>query len=289
MLMRKPQWLKVPISDAKAMEVHQLLKELDLNTVCNQAHCPNIGECFSRGTATVLILGDICTRHCRFCAIESGIPAPPDPQEPLRVAQMIQKLGLKHCVITGVNRDDLPFGGAEYYADTIIQVRKFSPGITVEVLPGDFAGDANALKIVLEAGPDIFNHNLETVERLTPLIRDRRANYRISLNLLKMAKETHPYIYTKSGILVGLGETKEEILKAMEDLRALYCDGITIGQYLPPSRKHHPLHRFYTPEEFAELATEARRLGFKGVASGPLVRSSYKASTMFEHENKRGS
>jgi lipoic acid synthetase len=202
---------------------------------------------------------------------------------------MIQKLGLKHCVITGVNRDDLPFGGAEYYADTIIQVRKFSPGITVEVLPGDFAGDANALKIVLEAGPDIFNHNLETVERLTPLIRDRRANYRISLNLLKMAKETHPYIYTKSGILVGLGETKEEILKAMEDLRALYCDGITIGQYLPPSRKHHPLHRFYTPEEFAELATEARRLGFKGVASGPLVRSSYKASTMFEHENKRGS
>ena len=281
MIIRKPEWLKVQLSDADAFEVHRLMRELGLHTVCQEARCPNIGECFSHHTATFLILGDICTRNCRFCAIKTGEPALPDPDEPLRIAEAVKRMGLKYCVITGVNRDDLPLGGADYYAETIRQVKALNPGIRVEALSGDFSGSEEALKIVLEAEPYVFNHNIETVERLTSIIRDRRADYRTSLKLLRLAREYRPEMFTKSGALIGLGETWEEILSAMEDLREVDCDGVTIGQYIAPSTKHYQVDKYYTPEEFKTLEIEAYRMGFRGVAAGPLVRSSYRAMELF--------
>ena len=283
---RKPDWFKVPLSDRFGAEVKRLLADLQLHTVCREAHCPNIGECFNRGTATFLILGEVCTRNCRFCAIQSGKPEAPDPEEPNRIAQAVKRLNLTHCVITGVNRDDLPRGGADYYAETVEKVKGLNPKTSVEVLPGDFDGSGEALKIVLDSNPDVFNHNLETVRRLTPLARDRRADYDISLNLLRMAKELRPDIKTKSGLLVGLGETTDEIIEAMYDLREVKCDGITLGQYIPPSSEHHPVEKYYTPEEFADFAGIARQLNFSGIASGPLVRSSYHAGDFFKTADK---
>ena len=281
MKVRKPAWFKVPLSDDRGLAVRRLMRELDLNTVCIQARCPNIGDCFSRGTATLLIMGEVCTRNCRFCAISPGIPPPLDSDEPSRAAEAVHRMGIKHCVITGVNRDDLPLGGAEHYAETIRKVREVNPDTAIEVLPGDFSGSEEALKIVLEAHPDIFNHNLETVERLTPIVRDPRADYRISLILLKNAKAMRPDILTKSGIIIGLGETFAEIIRTLKDLRQTGCDGVTIGQYIPPSEKHHQVEKFYSPESFIEIERIARDLGFKGVASGPLVRSSYHAAEFF--------
>ena len=271
----------MPLSDERALEVRQLIKELRLNTVCQQARCPNIGECFSHATATFLILGDVCTRNCRFCAIEPGKPEPPDPEEPLRVAKAVKQLKLKHCVITGVNRDDLSLSGAEQYAETTRRVKLMNPGTKVEILPGDFSGSEAALKTVLEADPEVFNHNLETVQRLTSIVRDRRANYRTSLQILERAKRLRPDILTKSGLLLGLGETFDEIITTLNDLRGVDCDGVTIGQYIPPSPKHHPVEKYYPPEEFRELEETAREMGFIGAAAAPLVRSSYRAADFF--------
>lgn len=285
--MLKPSWFKVPLSDPHAMKIHRMLDDLELHTVCREARCPNIGECFNRGTATFLILGDTCTRHCAFCAISSGkIPLPPDPMEPSRVAEAVKKLGLKHCVVTGVNRDDLPLGGAEYYAETVRRIRELCTQTMVEILPGDFGAEEGAVEAILEHPPDVFNHNVETVERLTPLIRDHKADYRTSLRLLRMVKDRKPDILTKSGIIVGLGEKRAEISQTMKDLREVGCDGITIGQYIAPSAKHAPVVKYYSPEEFAALELEARSLGFTGVAAGPLVRSSYKAGGMFPAEER---
>ena len=282
MKIRKPEWFKVPLSDEKAMEVHRLMAKLDLHTVCRQAHCPNIGECFHNGTATFLILGDVCTRNCKFCDIKSGKPLAPNPEEPSRIAEAVKQLKLKHCVITGVNRDDLPWGGAHQYADTIEKVKEINPDTTVEALTGDFAGSMEALQFVLSADPDVFNHNIETVERLTPVVRDVRADYLTSLEILRLAAFERPDIRTKSGLLLGLGETHEEIIIALRDLRMVNCAGITIGQYIPPSSKHHPVEKYYTPEEFKEFENSAIEMGFSAVASGPLVRSSYHAATFFQ-------
>ena len=281
MKIRKPEWFKVPLSDQKAMEVHRLMAELDLHTVCRQAHCPNIGECFHNGTATFLILGDICTRNCRFCDIKSGKPEPPDPQEPERIAEAVRQMKLRHCVITGVNRDDLQWGGAHQYADTIEKVKKLNPETSVEALTGDFSGSTEALQFVLSADPDVFNHNIETVERLTPKVRDSRADYLTSLQVLRVAATERPDIKTKSGLLLGLGETHDEVLGALTDLRMAGCQGITIGQYIPPSARHYPVGKYYSPEEFKEFEQAAVDMGFSAIASGPLVRSSYHAATFF--------
>jgi lipoic acid synthetase len=283
MLIKKPEWFKVPLANYKGLQVQRLLRDLELNTVCQRAKCPNIGDCFNHGTATFLILGDICTRHCQFCAIASGNPLPPDSEEPLRMARAVQLMRLKHCVVTGVNRDDLPYSGAEFYAETIRQIKSLNPETTVEVLPGDFSGSQEALKILLQAKPVIYNHNLETVESLTPSIRDRRADYRISLKMLQQAKINLPGILTKSGLLVGLGEKWEEICATMRDLQEIACDGITIGQYIAPSSKHYPVQKYYTLEEFKSLELEAKKLGFRGVAIAPLVRSSYQAGILFKN------
>ena len=285
-IQRKPNWFKVSLSDGGGAEVKRMLNDLNLNTVCREARCPNLGECFNRGTATFLILGDICTRNCRFCAVESGIPLKPSPDEPQRVAEAVRRLKLRHCVITGVNRDDLPLGGAEYYAETVKRVREMNPAVTIEVLPGDFSGSYEALKLLLDSAPDVFNHNLETVERLTPVVRDHRADYRRSLEMLKKAKEYSPTLLTKSGILSGLGEILAEIIETLKDLRAVGCEGVTIGQYIPPSPEHFPVARYYHPDEFAEIERIARELGFTGVAAAPLVRSSYQAADFFSGKNQ---
>ena len=281
---RKPDWFKVPLSDPEALKIHWMMAEYDLHTVCREAHCPNIGECFSRGTATFLILGDICTRNCAFCDIKPGKPEPPDPKEPKRIAEAVKQMGLRHCVITGVNRDDLHLGGAEYYAQTITEIRALCPETKVEILPGDFSGSEEALRVILENPPDVYNHNIETVERLTPLVRDRRADYRLSLQALKRVKELKPDMFSKSGMIIGLGEEWGEIIQSLQDLREVDCDGITVGQYIAPSVNHHPVEKYYTPEEFQAIEEKAWALGFKGVACGPLVRSSYRAGGMFNTE-----
>lgn len=256
-----------------------LLGKLALHTVCQSAKCPNLPECFSRGTATFMILGDICTRNCRFCAVEKGMPRPLDPEEPHRVAQAAQALGLSHVVVTSVSRDDLPDGGAEHFAATIRAIRRALPEAGVEVLIPDFKGDLDALRTVVEAGPDVLNHNLETVPRLYPRVRPQ-ADYRRSLKVLKVAKEFDGTLLTKSGLMLGLGEEKGEILKVMEDLRRVGCDLLTLGQYLAPSEEHHPVIRFIPPEEFDKLKLKGEEMGFSKIASGPPVRSSYQAGEM---------
>jgi lipoic acid synthetase len=245
--------------------------------VCEEAACPNIGECFEAGTATFLILGDVCTRACRFCAITSGRPDPVDAEEPLRVAETVALLGLRHAVVTSVTRDDLADGGAGVFASTIREIHRLSPSTAVEVLIPDLCGDWQALAAITEAGPDILNHNVETVPRLYRSVRPQ-AVYQRSLELLRQAKALRPGMSTKSGIMLGLGEEPAEIRKAMSDLRGAGCDILTLGQYLRPSPRHLPVARFYPPEEFALLAEEGRALGFRHVESGPLVRSSYRAA-----------
>ncbi len=259
--------------------VRDALAGAGLNTVCESAQCPNRQECFHRGTATFMILGKICTRRCRFCAVESGAPRPPDPDEPRRVAETAARLGLRHVVVTSVTRDDLPDGGAGAFAAVVSWIR-FRPGITVETLTPDFQGQAAALAAVLEAGPDVFNHNLETVERLQPAIRPQ-ADYRRSLAVLRAAGRHRPRPVVKSGLMVGLGETDSELFRALADLRAAGCDALTLGQYLAPSREHLPVDRFVPPERFAEYREKALILGFTAVAAGPLARSSYRAEALF--------
>ncbi|PDO11489.1 MAG: lipoyl synthase [Candidatus Reconcilbacillus cellulovorans] len=277
---RKPDWLKISLPTGRDYEnirdLRRMMRAGELHTVCEEAKCPNLHECWANRTATFMILGDFCTRACRFCAVKTGRPTGPDPDEPERVAEAAEQMGLRHCVITSVARDDLPDGGAAAFAATVRAVRRRLPLCGIEVLVPDFNGSEAALAVVLEAKPDVLNHNLETVERLTPRVRSR-ATYRRSLELLARAKRIAPGIRTKSGLMVGLGEEWDEILQAMDDLREAGCDMLTIGQYLRPTPAHLPVVRFYAPEEFARLKEEGLRRGFRHVESGPLVRSSYHA------------
>ncbi len=274
---RLPEWLKVKAPGSMGyLQLRQLVKSEGLNTVCEEAHCPNIGECWDRGTATFMVLGDICTRACSYCAVKTGTPKSLDLQEPARLAETVERLGLKYAVITSVDRDDLPDGGAFIFAQCIKQIRKRLPSCKVEVLIPDFQGDVDALATVMGAKPDTLNHNIETVRRVFSRVRPK-GDYDMSLELLSNAKRLDAEAVTKSGMMVGLGESWNEILETMQDLRAVDCDLLTIGQYLRPSDKHAPLARWYTPGEFEELRREGEELGFRHVASGPLVRSSYHA------------
>jgi lipoic acid synthetase len=278
-LPRKPAWIraKAPIG-AEVVRVKRLLRDRGLATVCEEAQCPNLGECFGHGTATFMILGDICTRRCPFCDVAHGRPQPPDAEEPGRLAEAIAALGLRYVVITSVDRDDLRDGGASHFAACLTAVRAASPGIRLEVLVPDFRGrEAIALDaFVGDAAPDVFNHNLETVPRLYRSARPG-ANYAGSLRLLASFKDRYPSIPTKSGLMVGLGETYEEVLAVLHDLRAHGCEMLTVGQYLQPSRDHLAVRRFWTPDELAALGAEAEAMGFTSVASGAMVRSSYHA------------
>ncbi|MCD5390723.1 lipoyl synthase [candidate division NPL-UPA2 bacterium] len=274
---RLAPWLKKRLPAGEVIsQTKTILRDLNLNTVCESAHCPNLGECFSRRTATFMILGKRCTRNCRFCAVEKGKPLPVDPDEPKRVAQGCLRLRLTHAVITSVTRDDLWDGGARQFKETIFELRRLLPEITIEILAPDFQGSWESLRIAVENRPHIFNHNLETVLRLYPEVRPQ-ADYRRSLELLRMVKKLNGKIYTKSGLMVGLGETREEVLKVMSHLREVGCDFLTIGQYLAPSKNHLPVKEYILPETFDEYREAARELGFLQVASAPFVRSSYQA------------
>lgn len=277
---RLPAWLRRPLARTGTYrEVDGVLAELNLNTVCQSAKCPNRGECFSEGTATFLIMGGVCTRDCRFCAVESKPPAPLDPQEPARVAQAVARLGLKHVVITAVTRDDVADGGALHFAQTIDAVRAAAPEAAIEVLTSDFAGEMRSVDRVAAAHPDVFNHNLETVPRLYATVRPQ-AVYERSLAVLARVRGTQPQIPTKSGLMLGLGEESDEVVAVMHDLRAQGVTMLTLGQYLRPSPEHLPVAEFVEPATFAELAKEAYRLGFSAVASAPFVRSSYHAADL---------
>ncbi len=262
-----------------------MMRSKTLHTVCEEARCPNIYECWANRTATFMILGDICTRACRFCAVNTGMPTELDLQEPERVAEAAEQMGLNHCVITSVARDDLKDGGATIFAETIRAMRKRLPLCSVEVLIPDFMGDIESLKIVMDAKPDILNHNIETVERMSDRVR-ARAKYPRSMELLRNSKTLQPNIPTKSSIMLGVGEEWDEILQAMDDLRAVDCDILTLGQYLQPSPKHLNVAKYYTPEEFAILKEEGLKRGFSHVESGPLVRSSYHAHEQVKSASK---
>ena len=279
--LRKPAWLKVRLpSKGQFFQVSNVLRAKKLHTICESARCPNIGECWSRKTATFLVLGDTCTRDCGFCAVSKGRPIPPDTEEPVHVAEAVAAMGLRYAVITSVTRDDLEDGGASHFARVIREVRTKNPGTRIEVLVPDFGGNGEALGTVLAEEPDVLNHNLETVETLYPLIRRPRENYRRSLGLIAAAKGKGAR--TKSGLMLGLGETTSDVLRTLSDLRGAGCDLLTLGQYLRPAAENAPVVRYYSPAEFSDLRTEALRLGFLEVASGPLVRSSYEAERLYE-------
>jgi lipoic acid synthetase len=274
---RLPPWLRVRAPTGETYHwIEHLMRSSRLHTVCEEAHCPNSGECWNNRTATLLILGDTCTRNCRFCNVTTGRPAPIDPGEPERVALAVQAMGLRHVVITSVDRDDLDDGGASVFASTIRRIRKAQPGCTVEVLIPDFRGSAEALETVVDERPDILGHNVETVERLFRAVQPQ-CRYDRSLDALRGARQLSPRMITKSGLMVGLGETTDEVLGVMRDLRDADVDILTIGQYLQPSRQHVPVERYYTPEEFERLREHGVAMGFRWVESGPLVRSSYNA------------
>ncbi len=276
-----PPWLRCRLSSGAAVRsTVDTLEALKVNTVCQSAHCPNMGECFSRKTATFLILGNVCTRSCRFCAVGKGKPEQVDPDEPSRVARAAARLGLRYAVITSVTRDDLPDGGSRSFVETIGAVRALCPGVRVEVLVPDFRGDAELIQTVVDGLPDVFGHNVETVPRLYRDVRPG-ADYGRSLDVLGSAKKRNPEILTKSGIMVGMGESWDEVVAVMMDLQSVHCDILTVGQYLSPSRKHRPVAEFVPPLVFEEYARVGEQLGFKHVASGPLVRSSYMAEAAF--------
>lgn len=280
---RKPEWLKISLNTRENFqEIRGMMRDRKLHTICEEARCPNIFECWSQRTATFMILGKICTRACRFCAVTSGLPTELDLEEPQHVAQSVREMGLSHVVITSVARDDLSDHGASMFAATIRAIRESNPLTNVEVLVPDFGGSAERLAVVLEAAPDVLNHNLETVSRLSDKVR-AKAKYDRSLSVLRQAKAIRPGQVTKSGLMVGLGETKEELIEAMTDLRGAGCDIVTIGQYLQPSLKHMEVSRYYHPSEFAELKEAGMALGFAHVEAGPLVRSSYHAREQAEH------
>jgi lipoic acid synthetase len=272
-----PDWFRVRMPGGENFSrLHTLMRTQTLHTVCEEAACPNIGDCWGRGTATFMILGDTCTRACSYCYVKTGRPLAVDPGEPSRVARVASEMQLKYVVVTSVDRDDLPDGGAEVFAGTIRELRAASPGARVEVLIPDFNGDEVALRTVMDARPDVLNHNIETVRRVFRKVRPK-GDYDQSLELLRRARRMNPSSATKSGMMVGLGETRDEVLETMRDLRAVDTDLLTVGQYLRPSPRHHPLIRFYHPRDFDDLAREGLRMGFRHVAAGPLVRSSYHA------------
>ncbi|HXL05716.1 MAG TPA: lipoyl synthase [Gemmatimonadales bacterium] len=274
---RKPPWLKVPAPGGpNYVALKQLMRDHGLHTVCEEAHCPNIGECWEHRAATFMILGDVCTRNCAYCAVAHGTPAVLDEDEPLRLAAAVERMELKHVVITSVDRDDLPNGGAEIFAAAITEIRRRAPDTSVEVLIPDFKGSEAALRIVVDAQPDILNHNLETIDRLYRLARPG-GRYVRALELLARAKQLDPGMLTKSGIMCGLGEEWDELIGAMHDLRGQGVDILTLGQYLRPSRDHLPIARYYAPDEFAEVRRLGREMGYRHVEAGPLVRSSYHA------------
>lgn len=273
---RKPEWLRVRYNQEAVAEVAQLLGELRLNTVCKEANCPNLGECYRKHTATFMILGSQCTRNCRFCSVAPGHPQPPDPEEPENVAAAAKKLGLRHVVLTCPTRDDLPDGGAEQFAQTVRAIRRACPGATVETLISDMQMNTAALDAVIEARPEVLNHNVETVRALQEAVRPQ-ADYERSLAVLRYCKEKDAALLTKTGFMVGLGETEEQIGELMDDVLAAGCDILTIGQYLQPSPEHYPLDRYASPEDFARYKKMALDKGFRYVASAPLARSSYKA------------
>lgn len=275
---KKPSWLTKRVSETESInKTIELLRSLSLHTVCEEAECPNVSECFGNKTATFMILGDVCTRRCRFCAVKKGKPQKPDPEEPRNIAEACKKLGLKHVVITSVTRDDLSDGGAAHFALTIYEIRNINPNATIEVLIPDLSGNSEALKIIACAKPDILNHNLETVPRLYETVRPG-ADYRRSLWVLEKTKELEPAINTKSGLMAGLGEKEEELYSVMRDLRLIDCDILTIGQYLQPSDKHIQVAEYIEPGVFEKYKTIGLEMGFKYVASGSFVRSSYHAA-----------
>jgi len=283
----RPDWLRVKFfGGERFQDLKRLMRTLDLHTVCESARCPNMGECWEHGAATFMILGDICTRACGFCAVPSGKPAgPPDKDEPYRVADAVAKMGLRYAVVTSVNRDDQPDGGAQIFARTIEEIRNRVPGCKVEVLIPDFRGDWNALETVLAAKPDVLNHNTETVPRLYRQVR-KGAVYERSLELLRRSKAGHPKIPTKTGMMLGLGEEKQEVLSTIEELARQGTNILTLGQYLQPTREHLPVVRYVHPDEFREYKVLGQAMGFKHVESGPLVRSSYHAFDQAESANK---
>lgn len=279
---RLPPWFKKKMPDPRLLSsMKDLFDGLSLHTICESALCPNQGDCFSQRTAAFLLLGDICTRNCTFCAVKKGAPCPVDENEPQNLAQAVEGLGLRYVVITSVTRDDLPDGGASHFAKTIALLKGKDEGLTVEVLIPDFCGSFHSLKTVVDAHPDVINHNLETVPRLYLEVRPK-ADFQRSLRLLEQAKELDPQIVIKSGLMVGLGETRDELLWVMEELRKVNCDLLTIGQYLQPSAHHHPVIRFVPPEEFLEYESTGKAMGFCDVASAPLVRSSFNARQLYE-------
>jgi lipoyl synthase len=279
---RKPDWLKIRLSTSPAYEeVKGLIRAHGLHTVCQEAQCPNSAHCFERRTATFLLLGDTCTRSCRFCAVKTGRPLLPDPEEPERVAEATKILGLKHVVLTSVTRDDLSDGGVEHFAETVRRIRLRIKPISIEVLIPDFKGSREALRVVVDSRPEVINHNVETVPRLYPEVRPQ-ARYERSLDLLRWVKEENPRIASKSGLMVGLGEVPEEVLDVMADLRKVNCDILTIGQYLAPSPFHHPVIEYVNPEQFAYYKQEGMARGFSAISSGPLVRSSFHAGEFYQ-------
>jgi lipoic acid synthetase len=278
----KPSWLKVKLPTGERYErVKGLVKGLKLATVCEEARCPNIAECWGGGTATVMLMGEVCTRACRFCHVKVGAPPPLDPEEPEHLANAVRELGLEYIVVTSVNRDDRPDGGASHFAAAIRALRRESPKTTVEVLIPDFQGVEASLATVAEAHPHVIAHNVETVERMTPSVRDRRATYSQSLEVLRYLKQRPERLYTKTSVMVGLGETDAELEQTFKDLRAVGVDVLTLGQYLQPSQYHLRVERFVSPEQFAEYQALAKSYGFLYVAAGPLVRSSYRAAEFF--------
>lgn len=281
----KPAWLKTTIPTGKAyFEIKRDLRERKLFTVCEEAKCPNIGQCWNMGTATFMVLGDTCTRACRFCNVKTGNPGGfINPHEPEETAQSAKLMGLKYAVITMVDRDDLADGGAAHVGAVLTRVKELSPGIRVEILAGDFRKETSSLKTLMDSRPDVFAHNLETVERLTPRVRDARAKYRQSLEVLRLVKELADYkVYTKSALMLGLGETYEEVIATLGDMREYGVDFVTIGQYMRPTKQHLSIKRWVPPEDFDRIGAAAKELGFKSVACAPLVRSSYRAGEHFE-------
>jgi lipoyl synthase len=283
---RRPPWIKVRAPSGETYQnVRELMRSKELHTVCEEAQCPNIGECWGAGTATFLMMGDTCTRSCGFCDIKTGRPSPLDWAEPNRIAQSVRAMNLRHVVITSVNRDDRPDGGAPIFAMVIRRIRQLQPGCSIEVLIPDFKGSETALKIVMDAQPEILNHNVETVKRLFKQVQPQDS-YEWAIDTLRNAKQMDPLVLTKSGIMVGLGEAFDEVLATMQDLVAVGVDILTIGQYLQPSKKHLPIERYYTPQEFEEFRRIGLEMGFKWVESGPLVRSSYHADQQVRELSK---
>jgi len=278
--MKNAEWLKVSISTEKFEEIRDFIEDYSLNTVCQSADCPNIGECFAKKTATFMIMGNICTRGCRYCSVPKGKPSPLDKDEPKRLAQAVEKLGLKFAVVTSVTRDDLPDGGAYHFAQVINEIKKLPGNVKVEVLVPDFLGEEKSIKIVAEASPEVFGHNIETIPEFYSRIRPK-AIYKRSLDVLRKAKEINPSLVTKSGIMLGFGEQEEDVVKVMKDLREVDCDIMTLGQYLRPSTKQVEVVEYVTPEKFKGYEEIGYSLGFKFVASGPLVRSSYRAEEAY--------